>query len=163
MKCIRSVAFPAPHRNNFGRGPRGPSGPHFGTRREELSPQVLRAPLCPGVCSISRSLSWTKGEQGCHTAPTEPGALGSQLCTHAGWGPPPTSVPMGFHPQQNDSTAQLGTYHAPQKPPSYRWPIPADTQQSQKWAPRVLQMADCHPLGTMARGHPPTLEPAQGG
>lgn len=52
MKCIRSVAFSAPHRNGFGRELQGPCRPHLGTGREKLSPPVLRALLCPGVQHI---------------------------------------------------------------------------------------------------------------
>lgn len=52
MKCIRSVAFSAPHRNGLGRELRGPCRPHLGTGHEKLSPLVLRALLCPGVQHI---------------------------------------------------------------------------------------------------------------
>lgn len=52
MKCIRSVAFSAPHRNGFGRELQGPCRPHLGTGREKFSPPVLRALLCPGVQHI---------------------------------------------------------------------------------------------------------------
>lgn len=107
MKCIRSVAFSAPHRNGFGRDLQGPCRPHLGTGREKLSPLVLRALLCSGVQHILFSVL-------------------DQM--RAGLSPSPNRGQGGASPPCTARVIHLPTSYLPcsQKPLSHHWLTPAD-------------------------------------